>query len=355
MVFVLMAAYIIWGLIYYILPQYSGNDLDIKITNETVDMDNSAQGNYVLYRAGNDGRPFPFDGGERLCVYDIDTNKSTTIVCNIGPMWMIDNDFSLGKNVALYSAGSGDGQGSLFSINIKTGKKHKLEESVTDFVISGNRVYYVSNYFQDDHKSTVYSKPVEGGKHKKIFSGHTTCMTVKGSNIYRFDSKLKKIIITDNKTGIETKIAYPFSEDISKICAIDKGGFITMDTAGRLCKFDKTHLQGMLTKVKGTFEFAKNIYYRKGKVYCYDDNYKLQSIDLKTGRQVCLIDLAKNPLIGGHFASVENGTYANFSYCKDYIAVDLYYELNDESTIEKVLIYDYSGKYIKKISHDYIS
>ena len=345
LVFVLFA---ICVTLYYMMPQYLGNNVNIDKSSDSADVYDYTQDNYTLVRLNNKGRLFPFCFGERLCLYDIKSDKYITLVNNISPGWTIGDQMAMCNENVVYEAGIGDSYGGLYSINIRTGKRHKILSQSSAYSLCKDKLYYVKDYFQEGHKSVVYGKFITGGNRKKIFDGHVTCMTIQRERIYRFDEVKKSIIITEAGAVNERIIRYPYEGQVVSICKTENSDFAIIDTVGAVRYYNTDSASWrFVAKIDEPVEFVKNIYFSHNAFYYCADNCKLYKLDIGTGNYICLIDLGKNRKIKKYFETIEPGTSVNYSYNKEYIIVDAYYD-NNENSHEKLLIFDYSGKLVRE-------
>lgn len=316
-----------------------------------------AQGNYVMYTSSNGVQTAPFIFGESLYLYDAVEDKSYLIKNQKAPfsefgmdMCFLDGDIMIDAGIAL---GDPVSDTYLFSINGKNSDVNDENPVVKCRALTESTIYSLdrdcNRIYKTDRTSgkmeTVMERAMkdedDGWWDFAIFQDFLIAITEDGNSF------TLKNLETNQKREFFTPEDYFLSSVLP-----DKEGNLILLCVGRESDEEKAVIFSLNLDTEETTELLEwphgifhwnmmeNIAFHENHLFFRDYNNNLIRADLKNKTADILIDCA----------SIGTDIFAYLAgYCDDYIVLEVWFE-NDEKELQ---VFDYQGKKlrVKKIKN----
>lgn len=328
----------------------------------TANMDDRAQGNYVVYTSTNGIQTAPFIFGKSLYLYDVAKDKSYLIknqkaplgdfgvdVCFLGEEIMIDAGICLGDPPT---------DTHLFSIN---GRNCDVDDE--NPVVSCRALTESAIYSLDRDSNTIYKTDRTSGKMETVLEREMTDEDDGELDFAIFQDLLiampadgKSFIVKNLETNQEKEFFTPEDDFLLGVLPDVKGNFLLFsieeddaDTAETF-SFDPATTTEIFSFNPDTGESTKllewphgicrwkkmeNSAFHENHLFFQDYDGNIIQANLKTKKADVLIDCAS---IGTDISSYEVG------YCDDYIVLEVWFNNNGEKELQ---VFDYQGNKLR--------
>lgn len=308
------------------------------------------QENYLVLCQENGIKEFPFVSGGRLSLLSLADGKIYTLRDTKKYLWGFARPSLRGNNVYYLNAWDGSPQGILYIRELKgRGDTHILAEFVDRYALSGNKLFYTKtndgNLYYKNLKTKKESVLIEGGSE----TFQPAYLAVKDGVLYYADNENGNLITKNiNRKSNEEQISLndwildiqPMSDN-KVLIATGRHGILEYDL-----KEQKKRTVVDLNDMRGVFEnnyYRYNFHFTDNKIYFYDENFDVYVFDMNVQKKTPIIDWALVNSVQDFIDETDNLSMY-FSYCPDFIAVEVeYYNENTDHYDHRIITFNYEG------------
>lgn len=317
-------------------------------------------GNCVLVHRKNGMSTFPFVFGNRLYLYDIAQEKYKLVADTWFPFTEIGSFITSADNKAYYNLlvweGSSVG-GDIYYTDLGTTERGKVPEMASDTMYLGcsiydSKIYYWKEYIdedsrQDEEYGRVYVTDLDSKEEEIFMYGDIQYFKILGNTMYCYSGKDGRLHAVNLDTGNRKSYEFGGGRVWGIFQAENEEIFLEVELENdtRELKLVKLNVrEGTIIEERAG---VGGNHYKDGNVYSEDD-YSVYKYCFETGREELCIDILKDMSFLKR-KEYKSNIVAQWSYCDDYIAAEVYYYSDTKKgDHSELLVYDYGGKLLQK-------